>query len=180
MALLSYERLLKLREEKVIENVPMENVNAASIDITLDRHVMVENDGGSLVFLNRKETLSFREMEISDKGLILYPGEFILASSVEVFNLPNNIAAEYKLKSSLARCGLNHMLAGWCDPGWTGSKLTLELHNCTSHHPLVINHGMKIGQMVFWECEEVPEQFAYGSRGQYNNQSKVTSSKGLR
>jgi len=108
------------------------------------------------------------------------PGEFCLAESREVFNLPNNIAAEYKLKSSMARNGLNHLLAGWCDPGWYGSTLTLELHNVTQYHTIKLQPGMKIGQMVFYEVEPVPEEKSYKTKGQYNNQKGAQESKGVR
>ena len=115
-----------------------------------------------------------------DDGYVLEPSEFILASSRETFNLPGHIACEYKLKSSLARCGLQHMLAGWCDPGWNGSKLTLELKNVTRYHYLVLREGMKIGQMVFFECAPVPVEHDYAAKGQYNGQTTVTGSKGLK
>lgn len=47
----------------------------------------------ALDILKEKKNLSF----------LLMPGEFILAQSVEVFNLPDDLSAEYKLKSSMAR-----------------------------------------------------------------------------
>jgi len=84
------------------------------------------------------------------------------------------------LKSSLARSGLQHLMAGWCDPGWNNSKLTLELTNVTQHHTLLIKPGMKIGQMVFWSCTPVPLDKSYSVTGQYNNQETVTGNKGVR
>ena len=75
----------------------------------------------------------------------LAPGQFCLAATAETFYLPDNIAAEFKLKSSLARAGLNHALAGFADPGWTGSVLTLELTNTLRWHSLRLRPGMKAG-----------------------------------
>jgi len=69
------------------------------------------------------------EIDISDRTeedpYYLAPSEFVLAETIETFNLPDDISAQFVLKSSRAREGLNHLLAGWCDPGWHGSKLTL-------------------------------------------------------
>jgi dCTP deaminase len=179
MGLLSYNRLCELVERGVI-NAPMENVNAASIDITLHDEILIESTSAYFnVDLMRRKSVTTTNCNIHT-NYQMRPGEFILASSREIFNLPNNIAAEYKLKSSLARNGLQHLLAGWCDPGWTNSRLTLELKNVTQHHCLTLTPGMKIGQMVFWECEPVPEGAAYDKRGQYNNQASVTAAKGLR
>lgn len=181
MALLSYNSLVCLVDEGII-NADYENINGASIDITLDKEILIERPMSyfRLVDLKEKQSLEFSKYQIKEEGYKIYPGTFLLASSRETFNLPPTIAAEYKLKSSLARSGLQHLLAGWCDPGWTDSKLTLELKNITSKHTLVLREGMKIGQMVFWECEPVPEQHSYANRGQYNRQQGVTSSKGLR
>lgn len=184
MSLLSYRELLKLVEEGVI-NAPVKNINGASIDITLDSDIMIEgqcfSDGRfKQVDLKNKESLYMFASPIGPDGYLLRPSRFILASSVETFNLPNNIACEYKLKSSLARSGLQHMLAGWCDPGWTNSKLTLELKNVTENHTLILRAGMKIGQMVFFKCDPVPSEETYAVKGQYNNQGSVTGNKGVR
>lgn len=178
MSLVSYIGLLNLVDKGVIDAKP-ENINGASIDITLGDEIMIERQGNR-VDLMAKETPAMERFKMTESGFALYPGDFILASSVETFNLPNDVAAEYKLKSSLARAGLQHMLAGWCDPGWNNSKLTLEFHNVTRNHQLIIKPGMKIGQMVFFHCPPVPEEHSYAAKGQYNNQSTVTENKGVR
>ena len=180
MSLLSHKRLVQLVEQGVI-NAKYENINGASIDITLDEQIMYEISFNHIpVDLKSKECIGLKLHRIVDCGYILRPGDFILASSVETFNLPKNIAAEYKLKSSLARSGLQHLMAGWCDPGWNNSKLTLELKNVTKHHKLLIKPGMKIGQVVFWECKPVSDDQSYAAKGQYNGQETVTTNKGLR
>lgn len=180
MSLISYSELVKLVEQGVINADPA-NINGASIDITLGDDIMLEGYRTlPYVDLMEKESLSMVEHNMSGDGYMLKPGEFILATSVETFNLPNNIACEYKLKSSLARSGLQHLMAGWCDPGWYGSKLTLELKNVTERHFLMLRPGMKIGQMVFFKCDPVPEENSYAAKGQYNSQDTVTANKGLR
>lgn len=181
MSLLSYSTLLGLVEEGVI-NAPVEHISGASIDITIGEDIMIERPMSQwpTIDLKAKQSLELRRHRIQETGFRLYPGQFILATSQETFNLPNDVAAEYKLKSSLARSGLQHMLAGWCDPGWNNSKLTLELKNVTQNHILLIKPGMKIGQMVFWECEPVPDEHSYATKGQYNGQETVTANKGVR
>lgn len=186
MSLLSYPSLLRLVDNGVID-VPLEHINSASIDITIGEDILIEKTVTEcsisqqlIVDLKNKKSLELRHHRIEDDGFPLYPGQFILATTRETFNLPNHIACEYKLKSSLARSGLQHMLAGWCDPGWNNSKLTLELKNVTQNHILLIKTGMKIGQMVFFECEPVPDEHSYANKGQYNNQVSVTASKGVR
>ncbi len=182
MSLISHTELVELVEQGVI-NAPIENINGTSIDITLGNEIMVEDQHSfcySVVDLKAKESLQMSKKVISETGFPILPNEFILATTQETFNLPNNISAEYKLKSSLARSGLQHLLAGWCDPGWNNSKLTLELKNVTKSHQLLLKPGMKIGQIVFWKCEPVPNHANYAKTGQYNNQETVTANKGVR
>jgi dCTP deaminase len=180
MSLLSYLELVSLVGQGVID-APIENINSSSIDLTLDRFVMYELDGDrDVVDLASKQNIAMSQFDLDIDDMVLFPGDFILASSAEVFNLPNNISAEYKLKSSMARNGLEHLNAGWCDAGWNGSKLTLELKNMTQNHRLCLTKGMKIGQVVFFRHEPVPVDKSYAARGQYNGQQGVTASKGIR
>jgi len=178
--LLNYNQLQNLIQRNIITADP-DNVNAASIDITLAEDILIE--GNPLTYghvdISNKETIKTFTNTIADSGFILQPNHFILASSNEVFNLPNNISAEYKLKSSMARCGLEHLNAGWCDAGWHNSKLTLELKNVTRFHNILLRKGMKIGQMIFFQHDEVPEHASYANKGSYNKQTTVTAGKGV-
>tara|TARA_R110000787_G_scaffold107015_2_gene214814 strand:- start:1044 stop:1565 length:522 start_codon:yes stop_codon:yes gene_type:complete len=146
-----------------------ELLNPASIDVLLGTKLMIEVS-------NRKPLIT---IDISDRTeedpYYLAPSEFVLAETVEVFNLPDDISAQFVLKSSRARDGLNHCLAGWCDPGWHGSRLTLELKNERRYHGLSLYPNMKIGQMVFHRMSSVPA-LSYAVTGNYNNHLRVMPS----
>lgn len=184
MSLVTYSELRNLVDLGVVTGVPSGNINGASIDVTLNDLFFVEQslvESGYMVHLAHKQTPNMIPMRPEPgSGLILMPGQFCLAATREIFNLPNYIALEFKLKSSVARAGLNHLMAGWGDPTWHGSALTLELKNELAHHALVLEPGMKIGQVVFWKGEEVPTHATYAVRGQYNGNDKATPSKGVR
>jgi len=182
--LLSYLELIQLIDQGVI-NAPIENVNAASIDLTLSDEIMVYDEIECFkpykpVDLALKENIKLVKRIIPDHGYELAPGDFILASTREWFDLSkrNDISAEYKLKSSMARNGLFHALAGFADSGWSGN-LTLEFHN-VSREPLLLREGLKCGQMLFLRHAPVPDHASYKVKGQYNNQSGVTASRGIR
>lgn len=175
--LLSYTEICELIEQGVIENADYANVNSSSLDIRVGNTFLVEAklfyegvDKKTLV-LNKKESPGLIEVSINDgERILLASGQFMLAHSIERFNLPNNISAEYKLKSTMARMGLEHLNAGWCDAGWTNSTLTLELKNMLNHHEIIISPGDKIGQLVFFKHTPVPVDKSYAVRGSYNNQ----------
>ena len=145
-------------------------LNPASIDLLLGDHLMIEDP------MNIEQRLISIKGYSQENPYWLRPGEFALAETQETFNLPDHISAQFVLKSSRARSGYSHMLAGWCDPGWHGSKLTLELQNARRMHALPLYPGLKIGQMIFFEMQSMPIM-SYAQTGHYNNDTQVSASK---
>lgn len=179
MSLLTYTELKSLVDSGAIENVDPDDINGASIDLRMGDGYYIEATpkGDGFVDLSEKET---PRMIKAYGTLVLPPGGFALASTVQVFHLPDDVGGHYMLKSSLARAGLNHLFAGWADPTWHSSVLTLELHNTLKHHSLVLRPGCKVGQMVFWRGQPVPEEKSYAVRGQYCGDKGVQASRGVR
>lgn len=98
------------------------------------------------------------------EDLILFSGNFQLASSIEHFDMPNYILGYVKDKSTWARQGLavqNTVI----EPGWKG-YLTLELTN-HSKKVIEIKAGMPIAQIIFHKLIEATEQ---PYEGKYQNQ----------
>ena len=175
--LISYNELCEFAERGVIAPVDPKDINGTSIDVHLGPTIMAEkpsyrvNGSEALVIVSLcdKQNVRWEEEDITEGYYDLHPGEFILAHTVEVFDLPADISAEFKLNSSGARIGLDNALATWADPLWHGSTLTLELKNNTRHHVIRLHHGCRIGQMIFHRSEPVPEDKSYAVRGRYNN-----------
>lgn len=93
----------------------------------------------------------------------------ILATTIETVNIPKHLVGDVKLKSSLARHGLDHALAGYIDPGFNG-QITLELH---SHRYVKLRCGQRIVQIVFTEVSAPPVNTYDGN---YQNQVGPTKS----
>ena len=186
MSLLSYSELVSdiveknvlafVDENGVRSRIDEDQVNSSSIDITLGRSIFVERQVESDVVYRNRTPLPMAKIYI-DSGYCLRPGEFILAQSAEQFFLPADISAEYKLKSSMARIGLEHLNAGWCDAGWNGSVLTLEIKNMTRYSSIFLFSGDSIGQMVFFRHTPVPHDRSYAARGRYNQDTSVSGIK---
>jgi dCTP deaminase len=141
-------------------------LNPASLDVRLGPNLMIEvRDQPELMRIDISE-------RTEDDPYLLLPGEVCLAETIEQFDLPDDVSAEFVLKSSRARDFYGHMLAGWCDPGWHGSKLTLELKNERRYHPLPLYPNLKIGQMVFFRMSAIPLK-SYALTGHYNNHETV-------
>ena len=171
MAILCDYMLATRCETGMVTPFDPELLNPASLDVRLGDTLLIESAASPELVpypLGRHK---------QDDPFLLKPGQFVLAETVEVFNLPNDVAAQFMLKSSRAREGLEHLMAGYCDPGWNGSKLTMELHNSRQLHPIALWPGMKIGQMVFHVMADVPLQ-SYAVKGHYNGDLTVTASRG--
>jgi dCTP deaminase len=107
------------------------------------------------------EDLTERVEVPSGEAFILHPGEFVLGSTRERIQLPDDLVARLEGKSSLGRLGLLiHSTAGYVDPGWDG-YLTLELSN-VANLPITIYPGMKIGQISFFRLTTAADT-PYGS-----------------
>lgn len=80
--------------------------------------------------------------------LIIQPGDFILAVTLEEFELPSDIMARLDGRSSLGRLGVVvHSTAARFDPGWKG-KAVMELGNL-GRLPVTLYPGMRICALTF-------------------------------
>ena len=98
------------------------------------------------------------------QSLTLKPGDFVLASTIEHFSIPNDVLAQVADKSTWARKGLavqNTVI----EPAWRG-WLTLELTN-HGHSVIEIESGSPIAQIIFHQLLE-PTEISYN--GKYQNQ----------
>ena len=171
--LLTYFDIQDLITDGVVENADPAAINGASLDVTLGDRLYLEDPltAPYIIDMAKKDRfLPFLQNLSQDEYgpyWLLPPGAFAIAATRERFNLPNNVAIEFK--PSLARCGLGHLLAGWRDPGWNNSVLTLEIVNHLRHHYLKLRPGQPIGKIIFWHGRGVPAHASYATRGQYNH-----------
>ena len=148
-----------------------ELINPASLDLRLGDELMVEQE--------KHEQLMRVSIAHNTKEdpFFLYPGEFVLGHTLEKFYVPSNIAGQFALKSSGARAGLEHLMAGYIDPGYWNSVLTLELKNARKLAPIRLYPGMRIGQVVWQKMQSMPIK-TYRETGRYNHCKSVESTKG--
>ena len=115
--------------------------------------------------------MDWQEFNIADQAYMLEPGESVLARTEETLHLPDNVAAQVLLRSSAARAGYDHKLAGWADPGFNG-VMVLELQNTLRHHKLELRAGMRLVQLICYSLSESVKRH-YGQRGSYQYQQDV-------
>lgn len=121
--------------------------------------------------INTKHIIGLKGWELlSAPEYTIMPGEAVLLSTVEFVRMPADCAGVLYLKSSMARRGLDHALAGFVDPGFCG-ELTAEFH---AHCPVKITDNQRVIQLVLYRLESSPEE-AYC--GRYQNQQGPTKAR---
>ena len=88
---------------------------------------------------------------------------FVLASSMERFQMPNNLMGRVLNKSTWARLGVDASMTTNIEPGWNG-YLTIELRYSRAR-PLFIPAGVGIAQVIFESLSETAQYV-----GKYQNQ----------
>lgn len=169
--ILSDRTILKMLEEKKLTISPLtENqVQPASVDVRLgNTFSIVEDSSAGIVTLESE----IKYKTIHTDTYLLLPGQFVLASTMEYFELPDHLTAFVEGRSSLGRMGLFIQNAGWVDPGFKG-EITLELFNA-NRCAIELKAGRRVGQLVFAEMDEAA---LHPYRGKYQGQTGATGSR---
>lgn len=158
-------------KESRLRITPLEQnqVQPASVDIRLGNTFSIVEDTSNGI-INLENEIVYKT--ITTDKYILMPGQFVLASTMEYFSLPNNITAFVEGRSSLGRMGLFIQNAGWVDPGFEG-EITLELFNA-NRCAIELQTGRRVGQLVFAKMDSNAEK-PYS--GKYQFQRGATGSK---
>lgn len=192
---IAHKYMIPCPKNPMISPYNPEQVNAASYDVVIgDRIKIIRASGIRYKTVRVKpsigiqgitevrlvpvyDSLKFDNFDLS-QGQVqhLYQGDFSLTETDNFFHIPRNISAQFALKSSRGREGYEHLSAGFIDPAWHGSKLTMELFNANPN-PIPIYKGLRIGQIIFTRTDAQPVK-AYDTRGRYNNDATVMESKG--
>lgn len=188
MAILSDRQLKRLVQERdavsVDDGPPLDldlQVGPSSIDLRLGYSFGVLNTR-RVEMVDTKDMQKYQEYieeetHTPEEGVIIHPGEFVLGSSLETVNVPDDLVARVEGRSSYGRLGIVvHATAGYIDPGFEGD-ITLEMQNL-GNAPVKVYPEDRICQVVFEEMTEAAE-VPYGDKtdSKYQGQSGATVSK---
>lgn len=169
--ILSDKTILKMIEEGTLKIAPIEEgqVQPASVDIRLGNTFSIVEDSPSGIITLENE---IKYKTITTDTYILLPNQFVLATTMEYFDLPNDLTAFVEGRSSLGRMGLFIQNAGWVDPGFKG-EITLELYNA-NRCAIELKAGRRVGQLVFAKMDN---EALNPYNGKYQGQKGATGSR---
>ena len=169
--ILSDKTIFKMLEEGslVVDPITEEQVQPASVDIRLgDSFSIVDDTADNIITMGSE--IQYKTIK-ADRYLLL-PGQFVLATTQEYFELPDDLTAFVEGRSSLGRMGLFIQNAGWVDPGFKG-EITLELYN-VNRCAIELQAGRRVGQLVFAKLDE---HALNPYNGKYQGQRGATGSR---
>ena len=153
----------------VIEPAETGQIQPASVDIRLGNTFSVVDDTPSGI-ITMNSQIAYKTIT-ADRYLLL-PGQFVLATTMEYIELPDDLTAFVEGRSSLGRMGLFIQNAGWVDPGFHG-EITLELFNA-NRCAIELQSGRRVGQLVFAKMDAAAQN---PYRGKYQGQKGATGSR---
>ena len=153
----------------IINPLTKEQIQPASVDIRLGNTFSVVDDTPAGIITLESQ---IKYKSITTDTYLLLPGQFVLATTMEYFELPNNLTAFVEGRSSLGRMGLFIQNAGWVDPGFK-CEITLELFNA-NRCAIELKTGRRVGQLVFAEMDD---HALNPYNGKYQGQTGATGSK---
>ena len=169
MSMLSHDELILLINKKppLVEQMmnPKIQVQPNGIELTLQR-VETHETSGAIAFDNSERKLpETGKVEFGNDGWVHLPkGSYKIVFN-EIVNIPKNIAAIAKPRSSLLRCGATVETAVW-DAGYSGrSESLLVVYNEKGFS--IKRNARVLHLLFFWLGEEVSR----GYSGVYQNEN---------
>lgn len=134
-------------------------LGSCSIDLRLGETFRIFESGMHGVIDPRKSTAKEFTKEIIVKEgepLIMQPGDFILGTTVENVEIPDDLVGSLEGRSSMGRLGIIvHSTAATIDAGWRG-HITLELANM-GKLPVALYPNMRICSVSFEQLSSPAE-----------------------
>jgi dUTP pyrophosphatase len=169
--MLSHAELLLLlnKNPPLVEHMvdPKVQVQPNGIELTLQR-VEAHESSGAIAFDNSERKLpQTKNMDFDNEGWLYLPkGSYKIVFN-EVVNIPKNIAALAKPRSSLLRCGVTIETAVW-DAGYSGrSESLLVVHNEKGFR---VKKDARLLQLLFFRLDKEVKK---GYSGIYQNENIV-------
>ena len=151
-----------------IEPLDPAQIEPASVDLRLGNTFLTPRATSGICSMSEAPDYE----SVTAESFIIPTRGFVLATTVEVVRLPNNLTAFVEGRSSVGRLGLFIQNAGWVDPGFEGA-ITLELYNANAA-PMRIEAGRRICQLVLAMADQAVE---HPYRGKYQGQRETTGSR---
>lgn len=162
----------------LIEDFKLSKLQSVSYDVTMGNKIRKFKDEFKTVYLDDKNSVDnlFEEIDIT-YGYQLRPDEFILVTLNERLNMPDDLAAHLRPRTTFNKLGLL-VTSQHVNPSYTGN-LQIGIKNSTPN-VVVIKPNLTIGQLIFESVDEKireSELYRNKSDSKYQGENDFVGSK---
>jgi len=144
--ILGHAEIKRRCEEGLLENYEEGSIGGAGVDLRVAKFYELKTPAKLL----KGERVLPEVEEIEGKQVTLQPQHYVLVETMEKVNMPDDLAAWMRQRSTLQRCGVS-LETALIDPGYHGT-LTFGMKN-NSDRDFVIEKGARVGQIIFEEVK---------------------------
>lgn len=171
-------RKLVHTETPLIEPFDEGCLQGASYDLSMANKILAFRKHARTINLADQENIdsAYEQIDISERGYILNPGEYILVMVKEKVSIPVNMVAHIRPRTRFTRLGIL-LSAQHCNPGYTG-VLSLGMYNA-SPNAIILVPDLHIAQIVFERLESKPskeKQYQNKKNAAYMNEDGLRGS----
>lgn len=140
--ILGHAEIKKRIEEGLLENYEEGNIGGAGVDLRVAKFYELK----TAARLGKDERVLPEIEEIVGESVALRPQQYVLVETMEKVNMPADLAAWMRQRSTLQRCGVS-LETALIDPGYKGT-LTFGMKN-NGDKEFVVEKGARVGQIIF-------------------------------
>lgn len=166
--------MIKPFEENQIRSGISFGIGSYGYDFRLGRHFQVYQPGDHIA-MDPKNFDQLRFEEVDADCCTIPANSYVLARSLETFDIPRDVLVLATGKSTYARCGIVVNVTP-LEPEWQG-VLTVSISN-TTPSPAKLYAGEGVGQLIFLAANEICAVSYADKKGKYQSQSAITGAKG--
>lgn len=168
---ISIKELIQNGKIKFFPEFDMKDIRPTGIRLHLGSELLIPHEGQRVDFDNTDKLL-FDKISLKEQDYILKPGQFILASTYEYFQVPRNIVCHLEGRSTVARVGLAiHCTSGIIDGNFDEPRsIVLEIKN-QGPFEIVLKFKTALAMLSFTQLTTNIEQDA---QRQYQGQTGVS------
>ena len=157
---------------KIFPELNPADIRPAGIRLHLGNELLVPSEG-QRVDLDAGENVKYERVTIQREGFVLRPGQFVLGSTDEKFQVPRNIVCHVDGRSTVARIGLAiHCTSGIIDGNYEEARtIVLEMKN-QGPFDIVLHHRTALALLSF---TQLTTDIAQTTQKQYQGQNGVVA-----
>lgn len=164
------EKYINLGKIKITPKFNKQNIRLAGVRLHLAEEILIPVKNQTVDLANPSD-IKYKKIKIAEKGHVLKPNAFILASTREKIKVPRNILCRLDGRSTIARLGLIiHCTSNIIDGNHVELRsIVFEIKNLGVFN-VILRNRMPLGMLTF---NELTTPIKQKSQSQYRNQESV-------